>query len=64
MQWHETPMQQLGNDHWRGTFQVHDLGRYLYTVTAWVDHFASWRHDLIRRTEPDDIDVALMLGQN
>ena len=61
-EWHETPMQALDNDRWRGAFPVHDLGRYLYTVTAWVDHFASWRHVLTRRTESDDIDVALMVG--
>lgn len=62
VQWHEVPMQPLGNDRWRGTFLVRDLGRHLYTVRGWVDHWASWRHDLARRTEPDDIDVALMVG--
>ena len=35
--WHETPMAACGNDRWRGTFTVVQVGRYRYTVTAWVD---------------------------
>jgi starch synthase (maltosyl-transferring) len=61
-QWHETAMQPLGNDRWRGEFRVPDLGRYRYTVTAWVDRFATWRHELGLRREADDIDVALLAG--
>jgi starch synthase (maltosyl-transferring) len=61
-QWHEAPMRSLGNDRWRGEFVVPDMGRYLYSVTAWVDHFATWRHELSLRNEPDDIDVALTVG--
>ena len=60
--WHETPMVPTINDGWCAEFTVPDLGRYRYTVVAWVDHFLSWRHDLQRRTEPDDIHVALLLG--
>lgn len=62
VQWHQVPMKPVGNDHWQGTFSVPDLGRYLYTVSAWVDHFLSWLHDLNRRIEPDDIDSALLAG--
>jgi starch synthase (maltosyl-transferring) len=60
--WHNVPMQPLGNDCWQGAFSVRELGRYLYTVTAWIDHFLSWRHDLARRIEPEDIDIALLVG--
>src|SRR5262245_43247883 len=43
--WEETPMEMLPNDRWRASFEVTRLGTYLYTITAWVDHFASWRRD-------------------
>ena len=33
-------------------------GRYYYTVVAWVDAFDSWRHELARRVDPDDIRIA------
>lgn len=62
VQWHETPMVPELNDWWHAEFTVPDLGRYVYTVMGWVDHFLSWRHDLERRTEPEDIHVALLMG--
>lgn len=62
VQWHKIPMKPLGNDRWRGVFSVPDLGRYIYTVSAWVDHFLSWLHDLNRRIDPGDIDSALLSG--
>lgn len=60
--WHETPMQPLGNDRWQGEFKVARVGRYQYTVTAWLDHFKSWRHDLAKRTQPEDIALQLQVG--
>src|SRR5690606_34655744 len=35
---------------------------YEYCVTAWVDHFLSWRRDLARREDVDDIRVAALVG--
>jgi starch synthase (maltosyl-transferring) len=60
--WHESPMTFLGNDRWRGSFKVDALGRYRYTVTAWVDHFLSWLHDFKRRVDPEDIKIAALVG--
>ncbi len=60
--WTEVAMQPLGNDRWRGDFTVESLGGYEYGVIAWVDHFRSWRHDLARRSDPADIDLALRQG--
>ena len=37
--WHEVEMVPLGNDRWRGSFTVEQLGRYEYGVLAWVDRF-------------------------
>jgi starch synthase (maltosyl-transferring) len=61
-EWHESPMALLVNDRWRGTFAVTSLGRYRYTVTAWVDGFLSWRHDFARRVDADDIRIAAIVG--
>ena len=41
--WQEVPMAELGNDRWLGRFQVTDLGRYEYTLEAWIDHFGGFR---------------------
>jgi starch synthase (maltosyl-transferring) len=47
--WTETPMTHLGNDRWRATFVVEELGEYEYTVEGWVDRFATWRHELSKK---------------
>ncbi|MEN3352096.1 MAG: hypothetical protein V7640_254, partial [Betaproteobacteria bacterium] len=60
--WSEIPMTALVNDTWRGEFALERLGRYRYTVTAWVDHFLSWRADFKRRVDPMDIASAALVG--
>ena len=61
--WQEVPMRFLVNDRWRGEFPALELGRYEYTVTAWVDAFKSWRHDLSRWVQAEDIAIALRVGE-
>ncbi len=60
--WRETEMAPLGNDRWRGEFTVDGVGRWRYTVLAWVDPFRSWHHDFARREQAEDIGVALLVG--
>jgi starch synthase (maltosyl-transferring) len=60
--WREAPMAPLGNDRWRGEFTVERLGRYRYTVTAWIDPFLSWRAEFARRTDAADIVIAARVG--
>lgn len=55
--WTESPMSPIVNDRWSGQFSVASLGRYEYTVTAWIDAFGSWRRDLVKRVEASQ-DVA------
>jgi len=55
-------MQARGNDVWIGEFTPPAPGRYRCTVTAWVDHFESWRKELERREELGDIRIALQVG--
>ena len=60
--WTELPMKPLGNDVWEAEFAPPAIGRYRYTVTAWVDAFESWRHDMARRIDPEDIRIASQMG--
>jgi len=60
-EWSETPMAALGNDRWRASFIVNELGSYEYQLTAWVDAFLSWRHDFLRRNSADEDDIAVAL---
>jgi starch synthase (maltosyl-transferring) len=62
-QWEETPMVPLVNDRWQAGFSVSDLGRYLYTIVAWVDAFRTWRRDLAKKVEAgQDVSVDLLAG--
>jgi starch synthase (maltosyl-transferring) len=47
--WFETPMEAAGNDEWRGQITVGSIGRYEFTVEAWIDRFASWRHEISKK---------------
>ncbi len=60
--WRVVPMTSLREDVWQATFVPAELGRHRYTVAAWVDTFTTWRHKLERRTQRDDIEVALREG--
>ncbi|MEX2495282.1 MAG: alpha-1,4-glucan--maltose-1-phosphate maltosyltransferase [Woeseia sp.] len=60
--WQERRMTALGNDRWRASFPVVELGRYRYTVCAWVDRFLSWHHEFERRQDAADIASALQVG--
>jgi starch synthase (maltosyl-transferring) len=62
-EWTETPMEPLVNDRWRGSFVVVELGRYRYTVLAWVDQFKSWRRDLAKKSKAgQEVSVELLVG--
>lgn len=61
----ESPMQFVDNDRWAGTFPVTTLGRARFTVIAWVDHWETWRRDLLKRISAhNDADVDYLIGAN
>ncbi|MBM3357644.1 MAG: DUF3416 domain-containing protein [Betaproteobacteria bacterium] len=60
--WTEAEMEHFDNDRWRAAFDVAELGRYRYTVVAWVDAFLTWRKDFARRVDPADVALALEVG--
>ena len=63
--WQESPMQVLVNDRWAGEFTVQQLGRYRFTIHAWVDHWETWRHDLAKRIDANsDAPLDYLIGAN
>ncbi len=61
--WSEAPMMFVENDRWEGSFVVEALGRYEYTVEAWIDRFASWRHELSKKVGAgQDVSAELLEG--
>jgi starch synthase (maltosyl-transferring) len=56
-------MQPLVNDRWTGAFRVSELGRYGFKVQGWVDHFETWRRDLLKRIKAEsDTAVDYLIG--
>jgi len=62
-EWSETPMEHDINDRWQAQLKVNRLGRWQYTVEAWIDDFASWQRDLQKRVNAaQDVAVDLLIG--
>ena len=61
--WACVAMQALVNDRWHAAFQVTKLGRYVYTLRAWVDRFLTWRHGFVKKVEAEqDVQIELLIG--
>jgi starch synthase (maltosyl-transferring) len=58
----EVGMTAQANDVWTAEFTPPAPGRYRYSVTAWVDHFESWRSEFERRDDREDVRIALRVG--
>ena len=63
-EWSRVPMTTLGNDRWTARFVPRELGRYEYSVSAWIDHLATWRRDIAKKEEAgQDVRVDLLRGK-
>jgi starch synthase (maltosyl-transferring) len=61
--WAEVPMRVVNNDRWEASFRVKTLGRYAYTIVAWVDAFRTWSADLRKRAGAgQEIAVDVLIG--
>lgn len=59
----QSPMEFLGNDRWRGRVVLPDIGRFQYSIKAWVDRFQSWHRDLTKRLQAgQDVSIELQIG--
>jgi starch synthase (maltosyl-transferring) len=61
--WQEVPMAPVGGDCWEGRFAVSELGRYEYTLEAWVDRFSTWQQGLAKKVSSrHDVSAELLEG--
>ncbi|MGN6731416.1 MAG: alpha-1,4-glucan--maltose-1-phosphate maltosyltransferase [Candidatus Binatia bacterium] len=60
--WDETPLKFVVNDRWSAIFSVDEIGRYRYTLAAWIDRFQSWRRDLQKKAEVNEHSELDMLS--
>lgn len=60
----EFAMAPLVNDRWRAQFSADRLGRWFFTIEAWIDHFLTWHRAMRKRVEAkqSDLDVHLAIG--
>jgi starch synthase (maltosyl-transferring) len=62
-EWLQAPMVLVANDRWRGEFAASSLGRWIFTLEAWVDGFKTWRYDLQKRVAAEqDTNVDYLIG--
>jgi starch synthase (maltosyl-transferring) len=62
-EWSEVPLSALVNDRWQATFTVSQMGRYLYTISSWVDHFLTWRKGIAKKIDAgQDVAVDVLIG--
>ncbi len=48
-EWAELPMSCLTDDLWYAEFKADALGTFQYTVRGWIDYFATWQRDLLKK---------------
>jgi starch synthase (maltosyl-transferring) len=61
--WRESLMYHAGNDRWVGHLELDACGTWEYAVAAWVDRFASWRHELQRKVDAAQEDLSSELSE-
>ena len=62
--WRHAPLAyDYDTDRWHGSFVPDRLGRWIYTVEAWTDRLATWRHGITARLEAgQDVTADLLEG--
>jgi starch synthase (maltosyl-transferring) len=65
--WEERPLRRIDahidGDRWAGEFEVTRLGRYTWTVEAWIDAFAGWREEMRRKLQAGQPDLTGELSE-
>ncbi len=61
--WHSSPLSEVGNDLWKGSFKVEKQGFYHYKIVGWLDHALTWQHNLERKVKDGQyVNVELLDG--
>ncbi|MBA2384804.1 MAG: DUF3416 domain-containing protein, partial [Actinobacteria bacterium] len=61
--WLEQPLAPVGNDRWEGSFEVPELGRWQFTIEAWVDRYATMLDELDRKLAAGQTALASELAE-
>ncbi|HTV90092.1 MAG TPA: maltotransferase domain-containing protein, partial [Stellaceae bacterium] len=62
--WGEVPMAAIGNDRWVGRFPLGRIGRHVFTILAWKDHFGNFTEELEKKHAAGlSIDLELEEGR-
>jgi starch synthase (maltosyl-transferring) len=61
--WMESPLEPVGNDVWRGSFEVDRPGTWSFRIEAWVDRVASFQEELRRKVAAGQADLAGELSE-
>lgn len=63
--WTEKTMNFVNNDRLEASFEVTKNGSYSYTIEAWVDHSATWEHEIeMKIKDGQQVNVELLVGAN
>ena len=61
--WQRQEMEPVDNDRWQASFLLGEVGRYEFFVSAWINHWRTWVHDLQKRVDAgQDVTVDLQIG--
>ena len=62
-QWTIIPLECQGNDRWRASFHVDQIGLWQFSVAARIDPFSTWLRDLARREDAGEpLPIELIAG--
>ena len=61
--WREASLEPLGNDVWRGSFEVDRPGLWSFRIEAWVDRVASFQEELRRKVAAGQQDLGGELSE-
>ena len=61
--WREEPLEHSGNDRFEGSFLVDSVGRWSFTIEAWVDRHASWLVEHERKLQAGQEDLTGELAE-
>lgn len=63
--WTEKKMSFVNNDRYEASFEINKNGFYTYTIEAWVDHAATWEHEIdMKIKDGQQVNVELLVGAN
>lgn len=61
-EWHETPMRYVDNDRWAGAFYLPENTKYVYTIQAFPDDYATWV-DEVQKKLGAGVDIHLEIQE-